>query len=665
MGSRLDSTSLFMDQVRQHEEALNEALSSGHPGSDQVGVLMEKCIRCTRMLAGSVLIMGLDGWHECLNALERLFARYRDCSLQWDEKIAQVVSEIIEKEELLLSAHEDDGSVDLVLLVPAEEMQALTEEINVVLDTEHPETTDQETTNKMVNPTVAEAASPLAITQLALERAVGSLGKSLSGASWGSSGFFNGKFRDIHKSLCLVDFYARSMKEILALPERGQGTSALTILEPIQNALEDYASILCLGQGRKVTVVLTGADNELDTNLLFTVGKALQYLIRDIVLRCDDSELHIEVDVTENNGVLWWTLCDDGNNFIKDSKFDREEILAFYPSLKQVRKTMEELNSILWVEPEGSQQARFVFTTPIHKERKKFMVWGDKDNRFGVLSTQLCSVLSRESVPIESNSRGEYLLIDDHEVPLVGLQLVYSDAPEAGERIAVIGSLENKIAIYVNGNGSVEEGIWHMNAVSRWKGLPRGVAELDEVRIPVVEASDLIVRFLKTSGEPIEHGISGGVAGDGNDLLPESQATFTEDSSSPPELNDEEEREVLVIEQSKAVKEAFEALISDAKFNMQIVESVEEAIQVIRSGSVRLIISEFRMPTLAAQKIKTLLVEEGKDIPVIVTTAHSGDNADLLVQKLGVSGYLSKPLTADAVSSKVDQYLCANGVVDR
>lgn len=705
MESGIDSTSLFIDQIRQHANALTDVLCDGRNGEQEADDLMEKCIRSTRMLAGSTLIMGLGVWHQCLNAFEQLLSRYRDVPLAWDEKIAQVVSEMIEKEELLFSAQDAGGIVDLGCIVTNEEIQALVEEINVLLDAEpaagsrnevasrdsghkarsqHQEDTPADSADPLAllketpvvtpenlersaaatgtNTSVVDTQSPLAITRVSLERAVASLNKALSRSGWVGGAVDNVKIHDIHRNLCLIDFYARSMNEIIGLQEQQEDEAILTSLEPIQSALEDYVNFLCMGLGRKVTVDFRGMKHNIDASLLFDVGRVLQYMIRDVFLRCDDSELSIQIEVVEKNGALWWEVKDDGNSFIKDSKFDCDEFLAFYPSLKQVRKTLEGFNSILWVEPDDDRQTRFVFTTRVSENHKKFVIWGEGENCFGALSTQFCSVLSAEDVLLGSDSRGEHLIINDRKVPLIRLQLMYSDAPEAGDKIAIIGSLEHKVAIYVDGDGRVEEGIWHRDAVSKWKGLPRGVAELDEVKIPIIEANELLVRYMSTSGEAVEDGISGGVAGDGIDLLPESQATFLEEASSPPERNEEEGEEVLVVEQSRAVIEAFESIVSEAKFNIKIVERVEDALDFIRNKSPRLIISEFRMPTLAAQKIKNALQKEGKNVPIVVTTSHTGANADLLVRKLGVADYLSKPLRPEMVAEKVDQYLNAERI---
>jgi len=73
----------------------------------------------------------------------------------------------------------------------------------------------------------------------------------------------------------------------------------------------------------------------------------------------------------------------------------------------------------------------------------------------------------------------------------------------------------------------------------------------------------------------------------------------------------------------------------------------------------RVIISEFRIPTMAAKKIVDRLREAGQEIPVLVTTSQSGKTADLLVEKLGAAGYLSKPLSATQVTSNLSSYLSA------
>jgi CheY-like chemotaxis protein len=91
--------------------------------------------------------------------------------------------------------------------------------------------------------------------------------------------------------------------------------------------------------------------------------------------------------------------------------------------------------------------------------------------------------------------------------------------------------------------------------------------------------------------------------------------------------------------------------------NVAFVGGVDEAMQLLSGQQPRLIISEFRMPTMAAKRLVDTLRDSGKSIPVLVTTSQTGKTADMLVEKLGVAGYLSKPLSSDEVSSQLSCFL--------
>ena len=60
---------------------------------------------------------------------------------------------------------------------------------------------------------------------------------------------------------------------------------------------------------------------------------------------------------------------------------------------------------------------------------------------------------------------------------------------------------------------------------------------------------------------------------------------------------------------------------------------------------------------MAAKVLAERIRNDGKNIPVLVTTSQSGKTADLLVKKLGVNGYLSKPLTQKQVAERINSYL--------
>ena len=159
--------------------------------------------------------------------------------------------------------------------------------------------------------------------------------------------------------------------------------------------------------------------------------------------------------------------------------------------------------------------------------------------------------------------------------------------------------------------------------------------------------------------------VSGGVVESDIEVI-QSQAASKVDVDVPPvdfeDSDSGEGVEVLVVEQSESMRTLLTAIFKNSQIRAAFVGDVDEAKRMITSLEPRLIISEFRMPSMAAKVLVESLRSEGKRIPVLVTTSQSGKTADLLVEKLGVSGYLSKPLTKEAVTTCLNAFL-GEGVV--
>ena len=145
----------------------------------------------------------------------------------------------------------------------------------------------------------------------------------------------------IRKDLCLIDFYASSMEMVLRDAQGDGKSEVMGSLAPIRFAICDVASALCEGSDRQITVSVMGEDNSIDLRLLKPVRQILHCLLDDVVLRCEQPDLHVDITVNNENGALRWNLCDNGNNFVNDSRLDPDECLAFYPRLRQVRKILQ------------------------------------------------------------------------------------------------------------------------------------------------------------------------------------------------------------------------------------------------------------------------------------------------------------------------------------
>ena len=370
--------------------------------------------------------------------------------------------------------------------------------------------------------------------------------------------------------------------------------------------------------------------------------------------------------------MLFWSLGDNGDNFVTDSRLDRDEYLAFYPGLRKVRKVLEDLQSLLWVEPDGSGKNRFAFTTPVSLEDGRFMVWDNDGDNIAVFASQIAGVHTLDEFEVIDDSRGENVTIDGRWIRVLRLGQLLAGGPEDGDRIVVIGSLETRIAFFVNGDGILEDGIWKKEAVPAWRGMENGVVQVRDKRVPLIDANELLRRYMAIVDAVAEEDVSGGVDNEVSDPS-HAQAHMELDAQTPPERfieeSDDEVKEaveqassggdvdVLVVEQSNLLRTSFETILSEKTINTIVVDGLDGALAFLKEGSARLIISDFRVPSMSAKALVDELGIEGKDIPVLVTTSHGGENADVLVERLGVAGYIRKPLDRDDVWSRVGAFL--------
>ena len=177
--------------------------------------------------------------------------------------------------------------------------------------------------------------------------------------------------------------------------------------------------------------------------------------------------------------------------------------------------------------------------------------------------------------------------------------------------------------------------------------------------MPLLDADDLLRGYLSITGTVSYDAISAGAAYDSVEMYGADGVESGE--AAPPDADEShpagDEIEILIIEQSEATRNAFTDILARQRIRASFAGDVEEALGLIRLKEPRIIISEFRIPTMAAKRIVDSLRKEGLRIPVLVTTSQSGKTADLLVEKLGASGYLSKPLTSSQVTSQIAGFL--------
>jgi CheY-like chemotaxis protein len=679
MSEHVNSKTLFTKQVQSHSQALCDLLGCNTAAAAPSNII-ERCAVATRMLAGTSSLMALVEWEQVLTAYEDLLVRYNESGLQWDERIAGFTSELIEKEEKLVAAYEADPAADIDSLVSAEELIALGEEAVALLEVvvtagvvpNVPAAGGESAPGARASRPTPPSQPPLGDVDLTsaadlpmsgviseLDRVYRTLAGELAAGALNADDWSSERMAELRGNLHFLNFYACSLEQMMERKDPSALVKKCSLV-PLKTVLSDFANEVSQTGEKVLDIVLSGEQTQIDPRLLPTAGALLQLMINDAYNRSEGTALGIQIEVVEIPGAIRWRVTDNGNNFISDSQLDHEDQLAFYPGLKDVRKMLSRNHGVLWVEPRPDDGVRFEFTTPETKSVDSFMVWGYDVGMFGVRAPQLCDLLQGGEGPRGEDSFGEFLTIDNKRVPLLKLETLFNDAPTGGEFVAVIGSLEKRVAFYVKGPGRLVDGRTLEGVVPVWQGPPHLVAQVEDRRLALLDADHVLEGYLDVTGELAPEVVSGGVVDDESEIS-NGLAPVDADVIAPPDqftqAEDGDDLEVLVVEQSESLRGVLVDIFKAQRIRAAFADDVDEAIELIHARSPRVIISEFRMPTMAAKVLVEALGGEDNSIPVLVTTSQSGKTADLLVEKLGAAGYLSKPLNQEEVAAQISGYL--------
>jgi CheY-like chemotaxis protein len=646
----MDSRALFARQVRSQCETLCELLACT-AGSLIPEPTLERCKVSIRMLAGTMQVIGLDDWTRLLAAVESLLGVIGQRRLPWDERLAQLIFELIEKEELLASCHEKDGEAGGRNAISTPEVEALVAEVEALREEcEHAEPVPAPAAEAAVQ--VERLGSVAAELGAACERVLAAVGSE----EWQTRTADTGAVESLRRSLGIIEFYAQAMDLIVAsVDENVVAPKCDTV--PIQTALADFASELVHGSGRELEVRVRADGLEMEPALMPAVYWILHAMVSDVFERCDEPKIEIDIEMEDRSGAVHCRVRDNGENFLSDSRLDHEDQLAFYPGLRHVVRTLKEHHGTLSVEPGAGKEARFVFTLPSTTLAEPLLVWERAGHTFAARAAQVVDVVAASGNLRKAGSYGEHIMIDGRRVPLLKLDLLFPDAPTGNSHIVVLGALEKHVAFYAPGQGVAKLGVVLGDSIPVWRGIPHDVVRVDGRRVPLMDAEDILRGYLSITGTLNSEAISAAAHVETRSAPDPVGAREVPAGDEPAAAGPADEPDVLVIEQSESTRNALTDILARQRIRASFAGDVEEAIGLIRAGEPRVIISEFRIPTMAAKRIVDLLREQGRAIPVLVTTSQSGKTADLLVEKLGASGYLSKPLSAAQVASQLSTFL--------
>jgi CheY-like chemotaxis protein len=119
---------------------------------------------------------------------------------------------------------------------------------------------------------------------------------------------------------------------------------------------------------------------------------------------------------------------------------------------------------------------------------------------------------------------------------------------------------------------------------------------------------------------------------------------------------------ILVVEDNKVAREVVQHVLRRRPYDVRFAESGQRAIEEISSTTFDLILMDLQMPGMdgieATQEIRKRPAY--KDVPILALTANDSPEYQEMCRRLGMQGFLVKPVQADEVLRTLDTLLVRN-----
>lgn len=122
------------------------------------------------------------------------------------------------------------------------------------------------------------------------------------------------------------------------------------------------------------------------------------------------------------------------------------------------------------------------------------------------------------------------------------------------------------------------------------------------------------------------------------------------------------ESEVLVVDDSAAIRKILQRVLRQTGMSIGTIHEAgdgQEALETLRRRRIDLVLSDINMPKMDGLQLLASLraSPDWRGIPVVMITTEGGEAKVAEAVKLGASGYVRKPFTADQIKEKLTGFL--------
>jgi DNA-binding NtrC family response regulator len=121
-------------------------------------------------------------------------------------------------------------------------------------------------------------------------------------------------------------------------------------------------------------------------------------------------------------------------------------------------------------------------------------------------------------------------------------------------------------------------------------------------------------------------------------------------------------KNVLIVDDDPDVLTMLEGLLKKLEYNPFVAANGEEAVRVIDSNKIDVVVSDLVMPEMNGMELLKRVKSRKGDVPFVMITGHPSIETAVEAIKKGAYDYLTKPFQAEEVRIKIDRALEKRGL---
>ncbi len=132
----------------------------------------------------------------------------------------------------------------------------------------------------------------------------------------------------------------------------------------------------------------------------------------------------------------------------------------------------------------------------------------------------------------------------------------------------------------------------------------------------------------------------------------------TDDEEIVIDYNKNKGKRILIVDDSKINLKVANQILKPYDFNIKLVESGYEALELLESGTFDLILMDIMMPKMnGIETLRRLKEMDGFNIPVVALTADAIEGTEEKYKNVGFNAYLSKPIDRYELDRVLNKFL--------